>query len=621
MAFEVEPDGRGGRRFSRKRLISSRRMSGISTRGPGLALGLLVLAWACGEGSKPPAGSHENAGSGAHVDAGTGGMLGGAAGRESGSGGSDAGSTGTGSSGGGVESSGGSGGRGGNVRGNGGAMLDGAGESGEGGRLDNTGAGKSSGKSGSIESTAGQAGRGAGGVDDGKAGAAGSTGSELMISKLAVEPNPNMTISCFVSWSTEEPASSEVDFGVDTYAFRIRDATPVTEHRVLVIGMHAETDYKLKAISSTEAKHGETEGTFTTGPLPANFPLTVLTVENPAKVQSGWTLTAVNVPTAPTYVVMYDVNGEPVWYYVDTPTADDVFANYLGGSILINAGTNGPAREVDLAGRVLWEGPPNSDSLKRETHDIRKTSLGTYLINTDYWIKTSTATWIDAFVQELDPDLNELWSWHLFDHQPPTGTRGDVCHGNAMTLDESNDVLYYNCRFLGLLKVDRATGDILWRMGGTYDTKTYGPGDFTFEPPESQYDDTHDPELHDDGTILFYDNGGYDVIPPGGRHSRVVEYQVDEVAKTAVRTFEFPGDFDVDDWYKKSWYSLIMGSANRLANGNILVDAPTASGTETNHIFEITRAGEVVWQITLPAGSSAYRTRRLSPPPLVERLP
>ncbi|HEY3495604.1 MAG TPA: aryl-sulfate sulfotransferase, partial [Polyangiaceae bacterium] len=138
--------------------------------------------------------------------------------------------------------------------------------------------------------------------------------------------------------------------------------------------------------------------------------------------------------------------------------------------------------------------------------------------------------------------------------------------------------------------------------------------------PESRFEDAHDPELRDDGTVLLYDNGGFLNHSPGEYHSRVLEYQLDEEAKTATRTFEFPGDFDVDTWYKEEWYSAIMGSANRLANGNILVNAPGGLSTRVTRIFEITRSGEVVWQIMLPAGVNSYRARRISPAPLVESL-
>jgi hypothetical protein len=594
-------------------------------------LALLALAGACGEDEKltpGEAGRTGAAGSAAfggrgtsHAGSGTGGRgaIASTAGTDLGGAGADAASSGRSSSGksgtgGRRDASGGNAGSDGRIAGSGGtAVADGgAGEGGE------------AGAGGSATSDAG-------GLGFGDAGAGGDRGSGmetmLSISNLAIAPNPNMTISCFVSWTTEEPASSEVDFGAGTYAFRIRDAALVTDHRVLVIGMHAESDYKIKAVSSTGTKSGEAEGTFTTGALPGNLPTPTLTTKNAVTMQPGWTLMNTSGAQAASVMAMYDEDGLPVWYFVDGPgnTQGAIDVEFLGSSVLMSAGSGEPAREVDFSGTILWGGPANPVTTypQTQTHTISKTSTGNYLLNIDYWIKTPDATWIDALVQEIKPDSTQVWSWHLFDHQPAAGTRGDVCHGNAMTLDEVNNVLYYNCRFLGLLKVDRITGNILWRIGGGYDTTTYGPGDFTFNPPESRFDDAHDPELHDDGTILFYDNGGYNNRPPGGLHSRVVEYQVDEKEKKATRTFEFPGDFSVDPWYSNNWYTPALGSAKRLANGNVLVAAgdPANLKTDTARIFEVTREGEVAWQITLPLGYTVYRARRVSPPPLVSRLP
>lgn len=57
----------------------------------------------------------------------------------------------------------------------------------------------------------------------------------LNISNLTVEANPKNVLSAFVSWTTDQAADSEVQFGVDDFAFRIRDDEQVTDHQVLVI--------------------------------------------------------------------------------------------------------------------------------------------------------------------------------------------------------------------------------------------------------------------------------------------------------------------------------------------------------------------------------------------------
>jgi hypothetical protein len=225
----------------------------------------------------------------------------------------------------------------------------------------------------------------------------------------------------------------------------------------------------------------------------------------------------------------------------------------------------------------------------------------------------------DQRLEEMTPDHDVVWSWSLFDHVPPSGTKEELCHGNNLTFDDAAGFRYFNCRWLGLFKIERESGEIVWRLGGSYDETSIGPGDFTFSPPEAQFSDAHEPEFHDDGTLLLYDNGGY-VMGGGGQnyHSRVIEYRLDEAARTATRTWEFPGDFAVDDWYKQDWYTPFWGDADRLPNGNVLVTAGVRSQSASTRIFEVTREGEVVWELTFDAGGGSYKAQRLVPAPLVE---
>jgi hypothetical protein len=517
------------------------------------------------------------------------------------------------------------------VGGTGGAAAGGAGgmsASAGGGALAGTGAG------GAVTAAGGMSNGGSGAAGMSAGGTAGSGGSgntagagplgSLALSGLMVEPNPNMTISCFVSWTTTEAASSEVDFGEADYQFRIKDATPTMQHRVLVIGMHAEKTYKLKAVSTTASATGSLEGSFTTGKLPSGLPTPMLTASDFADSQVGWTLTNIMPATSgPAIIVMYDQNGVPVWYYVHGTHADsrgDVDNELLPGNTVLVGPTSGePAREVDLSGKVLWEGPAQGTT-QAMTHYAGKTSTGDYLLNFELdKAVTNGNTKIDnQLLEELSPDKSVVWSWKLFDHIEPAGNREELCHGNMLIDDEAAGFMYYNCRFLGLFKLDRASGDIEWRLGGSYDTTSIGPGDFTFEPPESQFSDAHEPELHDDGTLLLYDNGGYSQAGGfgGGQndyHSRVVEYQLDETKKTATRTWEFPGTFSVDAWYKNSWYSPFWGDADRLPNGNVLVTAPTKSSSASTRIFEVTRAGKVVWELTQPVNVGSFKAQRFAP--------
>jgi hypothetical protein len=487
--------------------------------------------------------------------------------------------------------------------------------------------GATAGGGGDRASSAGASGAAAAGHAGG--GGAAPLGA-LTLAGLEIEANPNMTLSCFVSWTTAEPASSEVDFGETSYTWRIVDPTLATEHRVLVIGMHAQQAYKLKAVSATATAVGSLEGTFTTGKLPASLPTPTLSASDAANTQPGWTLTNIMPATSgPALAVMYDEKGLPVWYFVDGTHADgrgDVDTKLVGNSVLVGPTSGEPAREVDLSGKVLWEGPAQSNQ-ELATHFFGKTSTGNYLLNIelDKAVQSGSTKIDNQRLEELTANKTSAWSWTLFDHVMPAGTREELCHGNMLIDDEAAGFVYYNCRFLGLFKLERSSGDIVWRLGGSYDTTSLGPGDFTFDPPASQFSDSHEPEFHADGTLILYDNGGYSQSGGfGGNsqnyHSRVVEYQLDEAQKTATRTWEFPGSFDVDAWYKTSWYSPFWGDADRLPNGNVLVTAPTKSASASTRIFEVTRAGKVVWELTFPANVGTFKADRLSPPPLVEAI-
>jgi len=446
-----------------------------------------------------------------------------------------------------------------------------------------------------------------------------------VLTGLTVEPNPNNTLSAYVSWTTDVAADSVVEFGTTTYELRVRDATAVTAHRILVLGMHADSTYRLRAVSATAGGSASAEGTFTTGSLPDTVPLPTVTVDT--RGGQAWTLVSVQPASAggpystrpPGVAVMYDRAGLPVWYFVNGDLPDELGDASVRltreGHVLLGPTTLTPPQEIDLAGNVRWRGPEQPGGGGEGvpgimTHDAGKLESGDYVLLRN---EVDANGFVGARVEEVTPDHEVVWSWSLFEHLRPDPARDavDWCHPNAITIDEANDVLYLGCRWLGVIKA-RIGGDqaILWTLGEGLDG-----GSFTFIPPEAGFADEHDPEIHDDGTVLLYDNGGYTPFPTGSERSRVLELALDESARTASLVWSFPGDFAVDAWYRDDWYTPFWGDADDLGDGHVLITAGVRSESASSRVFEVRRAdGAVVWELTFPPNIGTYQAERVTPP-------
>ncbi|MBI5732570.1 hypothetical protein HY967_01250, partial [Candidatus Jorgensenbacteria bacterium] len=100
----------------------------------------------------------------------------------------------------------------------------------------------------------------------------------------------------------------------------------------------------------------------------------------------------------------------------------------------------------------------------------------------------------------------------------------------------------------------------------------------------------HDATLLESGNVLAFDNGYYRIPNPRPSYgSRVVEID----PKTGNTAWEFvPGKTAVENI---KFAASIMGSAERLSNGNTLI----GNGLE-GHIFEVTSDKKLVWDFVSP---------------------
>jgi hypothetical protein len=207
-----------------------------------------------------------------------------------------------------------------------------------------------------------------------------------------------------------------------------------------------------------------------------------------------------------------------------------------------------------------------------------------------------------AVIQELDVHKNVIFQWRSWDHILVTDTYRNVTsarfgyiHVNSIEFDETDGNIILSCRETSeVIKVSRATGEVMWRMGGKNEEFTY-----INEHPETaprHFKLMHDVRRHANGHLTMFDNGA-DKRDMERMYSRAVEYDLDEVNKTATMVWEFRHTPDI--------LTLTGGNATRLANGNTIInwggaakagDAPAMTEADPGEqlVYEIIPAQEDV---------------------------
>ncbi|MBA2406922.1 MAG: aryl-sulfate sulfotransferase, partial [Chitinophagales bacterium] len=176
------------------------------------------------------------------------------------------------------------------------------------------------------------------------------------------------------------------------------------------------------------------------------------------------------------------------------------------------------------------------------------------------------ATVMGTVIQEFDSNHDLVFEWRSFDHiAVPEAlhtnlsfTYIDYVHTNAIEIDDDGNILASHRHLDQVTKIDRNTGEFIWRMGGV-------ENEFTFINEPEPFTYQHDIRRLQNGNVTLYDNGNYHSPP----HSSAKEYILDEVNKTATLVWKYshPGA-----QAGTNLYYLAMGSVQRLDNGNTFIN-------------------------------------------------
>ena len=204
---------------------------------------------------------------------------------------------------------------------------------------------------------------------------------------------------------------------------------------------------------------------------------------------------------------------------------------------------------------------------------------------------------LDGIVQEIDIETGDvLFEWHSLDHvdleesyyYPPEKPEWpfDYFHINSVDLDHDGNILVSARRTCAVYKIDRESGEVMWRLGGKMSDFTMGPG-----IRERSYQ--HDARRREDGTLTIFDNGVYDVDD----NSRGIVLDLDEEAMTATLAREYD--------HPDSRVAATQGNMQTLPNGNVFV------GWGSDPAFsEFSAGGELVFSANLPPWGESYRAFR-----------
>jgi hypothetical protein len=204
-------------------------------------------------------------------------------------------------------------------------------------------------------------------------------------------------------------------------------------------------------------------------------------------------------------------------------------------------------------------------------------------------------------IQEIDANKRLVFEWHTFDHIPITNSFYDLtqqsidyAHMNAVSIDPIDNNLLVSLRTTSeIVKINRQTGEVMWRLGGKANQFTF-IGEHEEDAPYYTVGQ-HDIHRLANGNLLYFDNGnisGAGITPNDRTYSRGVEYQLDESNKVATLVWEFRHNPDIS--------APCTGAVKRFANGNTLIDWGCAVATSGTIVTEVSPAGDVVFEMQHP---------------------
>jgi hypothetical protein len=306
---------------------------------------------------------------------------------------------------------------------------------------------------------------------------------------------------------------------------------------------------------------------------------------------------------------IFDLQGQPVWFWpMATGFASDVRVQTYGGQPVLtwtqglNYDVSNPAATGFIcdANYRLIATVRAGNGLGADLHEFQITPQGTALIDCYNPIVGPAGpgvTLIEGVIQEIDiPTGQVLFEWHSLQHVPitesvvqPSGATFDYFHINSIKVDTDNNLIVSARHTSTVYKINRTTGDVMWRLGGKNSSFALGPG----LPTAYQH---HAVPLSN-GQIRIFDNESNGTVALGPTRVVWVLHNDNAMTATLVQSFQHPLAFSV----------AAEGSAQDLANGDTFVGWGDHGG-----FSEFDLNGRLVLDIQQSPGYASYRGYRFA---------
>jgi len=427
----------------------------------------------------------------------------------------------------------------------------------------------------------------------------------LAITNLVVDVDTENVLRYNVQVNTTDSANVYIKYSYSENGNVYEQVSQVSanklEHHIKLIGFRATTGYTLQAFAFNNSEQVSSAiENFITGTLPFNVDNNSGNVAFNNIDRQEFVIYHKIMSGSDRHFKIIDSEGAIVWYDYYTVLVQNCNAWRLSKNNTILYGDCHVLHERDFFGNDIAIIPYASPSTNFH-HDLMILDDGNYAViyvqARDLDLSSVGGT-IDQRVAGdgylvFDSAGNIINEWNVFDYYFPESAMQqgsywnavygqntlDWTHINSIEEDSDGNFLLSVSHWDKVIKVNRTTDEVMWEFGESAQI-----------PTPSVFDYQHALTNTANNQYMLFDNLGL-----VGR-SRVLEFSIDPINFTATQIWEYVPD--------DPFVAFVMGNANRLENGNTLINFGLAAA-----IQEVDESGELLWDFRV--GVSNYRAYKV----------